>query len=132
MVYYIVCRIHPIDLNDRGEEIPEESELLDVDIILASDCVYLEVAFIPLLETLLALAKKDTVIYLAYKKRRKADKRFFQLARKKFELIEVLLSSLFSNFPLTLKNRSRMIPRGKNTIKGVCDFTYLSENKHDL
>ncbi|CAO3699803.1 unnamed protein product [Rhizopus stolonifer] len=73
-----------------GEAIPEEFELLEADVILASDCVYLEVCFIPLIETFLALSKKETLIYLAYNKRRKADKRFFQLARKKFEIIDVI------------------------------------------
>ncbi|KAG1052068.1 hypothetical protein G6F43_005775 [Rhizopus delemar] len=72
-----------------GEEIPNELSS-NVDVILASDCVYLEIAFIPLIETLLALSTKDTLIYLAYKKRRKADKRFFQLAKKKFEFTEVM------------------------------------------
>jgi hypothetical protein len=64
---------------------------LNADIILASDCIYLEVAFIPLFETMLALTNKDTsVIYLTYRKRRNADKRFFQLARKKFILEDVM------------------------------------------
>lgn len=76
-------------LFNRGEEIPNELSS-NVDVILASDCVYLEIAFIPLIETLLALSTKDTLIYLAYKKRRKADKRFFQLAKKKFEFTEVM------------------------------------------
>lgn len=65
--------------------------MLDADVILASDCIYLEIAFIPLIETLFALTEKDTaVIYLANRKRRKGDKRFFQLARKKFVFEEVL------------------------------------------
>jgi hypothetical protein len=64
---------------------------LNADIILASDCIYLEVTFVPLFETLLALTNKDTsVIYLANRKRRKADKRFFQLAKKKFILEDVM------------------------------------------
>lgn len=59
--------------------------------MLASDCVYLEIAFIPLIETFFALSEKDSaVIYLTYCKRRKADKKFFQLARKKFIFEEVL------------------------------------------
>ncbi|KAI9283214.1 putative methyltransferase-domain-containing protein [Sporodiniella umbellata] len=78
------------NLLNWGEKIPEESELLTADVILASECVYLEVCFIPLIETFLALSKKDTIIYLAYRKRRKADKRFFQLARKKFEIEDVM------------------------------------------
>ncbi|KAI8367052.1 putative methyltransferase-domain-containing protein [Blakeslea trispora] len=67
-----------------GEPILNPS-VLEADVIIASDCIYLEVAFVPLFETLLALTHKpDVVIYLSYRKRRKADKRFFQLARKKF------------------------------------------------
>lgn len=73
---------------NRGEPLPEYIKARP-DIILASDCVYLEVAFQPLLDTLDMLADKDTDIYMSYKKRRKADKRFFQMARKRFQLIEV-------------------------------------------
>ncbi|KAI8966969.1 nicotinamide N-methyltransferase-like protein, partial [Mycotypha africana] len=73
-----------------GEDVP--SHMLDADVILASDCIYLEVAFIPLIETLFALTAQkpnETVIYLAYRKRRSADKRFFQLAKKKFIFEEI-------------------------------------------
>lgn len=65
--------------------------MLNADVILASDCIYLEIAFIPLIETLFALTEKESsVIYLANRKRRKGDKRFFQLARKRFIFEEVL------------------------------------------
>jgi predicted nicotinamide N-methyase len=75
----------------RGEDIPIDSQLLNADIVLASDCVYLEMAFIPLLETFLALTtNKDTIIYLMYRKRRNADKRFFQMAKKRFEFMDVM------------------------------------------
>ncbi|CAM0143178.1 Protein-lysine N-methyltransferase efm6 [Umbelopsis sp. WA50703] len=60
------------------------------DVIIASDCVYLEIAFQPLIDTLVMLSNEKTEIYLCYKRRRKADKRFFMLARKKFTLTEVL------------------------------------------
>ena len=59
------------------------------DVILLSDCVYLETAFMPLIETLSIMSNKDTVIWFAYCKRRKADKRFFTMVKKKFDLIEV-------------------------------------------
>ncbi|KAI8639785.1 putative methyltransferase-domain-containing protein [Parasitella parasitica] len=73
-----------------GEAISNHSQVLDADVILASDCIYLEIAFIPLLETFFALTNKpSSVIYLAYKKRRNADKLFFQAARKKFVFTEV-------------------------------------------
>lgn len=71
----------------RGEPIPEN--MTRPDIILASDCVYLEVAFQPLIDTLMLLTDENTEIYMSYRKRRKADKRFFQMARKKFNLTEV-------------------------------------------
>ncbi|KAI9495872.1 putative methyltransferase-domain-containing protein [Zychaea mexicana] len=70
------------------EKVPEACRAPDV--ILASDCVYLEVAFKPLVDTLLALADKDTEIYMSYRKRRNADKRFFNMARKHFTLTEVM------------------------------------------
>ncbi|KAG2220673.1 hypothetical protein INT45_008216 [Circinella minor] len=75
---------------DWGElkDIPEACRAPDV--ILASDCVYLEIAFKPLVDTLISLANKDTDIYMSYRKRRKADKRFFTMARKYFTITEVL------------------------------------------
>lgn len=73
------------DVLNWGEAIPNMSQVLDADVILASDCIYLEVAFIPLLETFFALTNKPTsTIYLTYRKRRNADKLFFQAAKKKF------------------------------------------------
>ncbi|KAI9026440.1 putative methyltransferase-domain-containing protein [Phycomyces nitens] len=75
-------------LLDWGTPLPDHILPLP-DVILASDCVYLEIAFQPLVDTLLLLSKKETVIYLSYMKRRNADKRFFQLIRKKFILKEV-------------------------------------------
>ncbi|KAG0172536.1 hypothetical protein DFQ28_010609 [Apophysomyces sp. BC1034] len=73
---------------DWGEPLPDDANYIP-DVILASDCVYLEVAFQPLLDTLMMLADQKTDIYLSYRKRRKADKRFFQLARKKFVITEI-------------------------------------------
>jgi len=59
------------------------------DIILASDCIYLEAAFEPLVATLADVAGPDTTILLSYRKRRKADKRFFNILRKRFEFVEI-------------------------------------------
>ncbi|KAJ3050768.1 hypothetical protein HK097_008250 [Rhizophlyctis rosea] len=59
------------------------------DIILAADCVYLEAAFDPLIETLLQLSSPETQIIITSKKRRKADKRFFVKLRKVFDVVEV-------------------------------------------
>ena len=59
------------------------------DILLLADCVYLESAFQPLIETMLDLSTPTTTILFCYQKRRKADKRFFLLLRKKFHFEEV-------------------------------------------
>ncbi len=54
----------------------------DVDVVLAADCVYLEKAF-PLLEkTLIDLTTKDTLVLMSYRKRRKADTKFFRVSYK--------------------------------------------------
>lgn len=72
-----------------GEDVSES--LSNIDVVVASDCVYLEVAFIPLIETFFSLShKEDSVIYLMYRKRRSADKRFFQMARKKFDIQDIM------------------------------------------
>ncbi|VDC06214.1 unnamed protein product [Peniophora sp. CBMAI 1063] len=56
------------------------------DLILAADCVYFEPAFPLLVQTLCDLLPPDakTETYFCYKKRRKADKRFFTLLKKYF------------------------------------------------
>jgi len=59
------------------------------DIILAADCVYFEPAFPLLVKTLDDLSDQTTVIFFCYKKRRKADKRFFGFLKKKFTWKEV-------------------------------------------
>jgi len=57
-----------------------------VDYIIACDCIYLEIAFDPLVKTLWDLSNCNTIIIIGYQKRRKADKRFWKLAQKKFEI----------------------------------------------
>ncbi|KAI8615503.1 putative methyltransferase-domain-containing protein [Chytriomyces sp. MP71] len=72
--------------------IPSPPEVLQgpVNLILASDCVYLEAAFDPLLETLTELSTPGiTELLIVSKKRRKADKRFFDKLRKQFDVVEV-------------------------------------------
>ncbi|TPX51385.1 hypothetical protein SeMB42_g00456 [Synchytrium endobioticum] len=59
------------------------------DLILCADCVYLEGLFEPLLGTLEELACGTTEILLCSKKRRRADKRFFTMLKKKFHVEEV-------------------------------------------
>lgn len=61
------------------------------DVVLAADCVYLEAAF-PLLErTLMDLTDGDhpPLVLMAYRKRRKADRHFFQRIKHNFDVVEV-------------------------------------------
>jgi hypothetical protein len=57
--------------------------------------VYLESAFAPLVQTLSDLSDEHTEILFCYQKRRKADRRFFALLRKKFSWIDASVSHLF-------------------------------------
>ncbi|EPQ29388.1 uncharacterized protein PFL1_03143 [Pseudozyma flocculosa PF-1] len=59
------------------------------DVLLLADCVYLEVAFQPLVDTMLALSGPSTEILFCYQKRRKADKRFFNLLKRHFTFADV-------------------------------------------
>ncbi|KAG5651714.1 hypothetical protein H0H81_007719 [Sphagnurus paluster] len=67
------------------------------DLVLAADCVYFEPAFPLLVQTLAALvdaredrgSRGETEVLFCYKKRRKADKKFFSLLRKSFTWTEV-------------------------------------------
>ncbi|KAF8520080.1 putative methyltransferase-domain-containing protein [Gautieria morchelliformis] len=69
---------------DWGTELPS-SIPLEPDLVLAADCVYFEPAFDLLVSTLSALATSPKTEFLfCYKKRRKADKRFFALLKKAF------------------------------------------------
>ncbi|KAG6866506.1 hypothetical protein C0991_003050 [Blastosporella zonata] len=74
--------------------IPLPPSLPIPDLILAADCVYFEPAFPLLVETLCDLVdagvgEKSTEILFCYKKRRKADKRFFGMLGKAFTWTEV-------------------------------------------
>jgi len=59
------------------------------DVILAADCVYFEPAFPLLAKTLADLADQSTEVLFCYKKRRKADKRFFVFLKKYFSWEDV-------------------------------------------
>ncbi len=78
--------LHVAEL-DWGSPIP--ASIPAPDVLLLADCVYLEVAFQPLIDTMEALATSQTEILFCYQKRRKADKRFFGLLRKKFVFTDV-------------------------------------------
>ncbi|TXT06135.1 hypothetical protein VHUM_03608 [Vanrija humicola] len=70
-----------------GAELPAAIPTADADVVLAADCVYFEPAFPLLVKTLCDLAPvgKDMEILFCYKKRRKADKRFFAMLKKHFD-----------------------------------------------
>lgn len=93
---------HVAELN-WGEPVPAQEDATSVpsrpDVLLLADCVYLEIAFQPLVDTLVLLSGRTkpnvapssaaaaTVppppeILFCYQKRRKADKRFFVLLKK--------------------------------------------------
>lgn len=69
----------------RAKPLPE---LERPDIILAADCVYFEPAFPLLVATLAALVppppERAPEVLFCYKKRRKADKRFFTFLKRCF------------------------------------------------
>ena len=70
----------------RSKPLPGDLQL--PDIVLAADCVYLEAAFPLLVSTLVALVPsppdRAPEVLLSYKKRRKADKRFFAMLKTYF------------------------------------------------
>ncbi|KAF8204866.1 putative methyltransferase-domain-containing protein [Pholiota molesta] len=80
-------RVHVAELN-WGASIP--ADIPRPDVIIAADCVYFEPAFPLLVQTLSDLAEASTEILFCYKKRRKADKRFFGMLKKKFTWQEVM------------------------------------------
>ncbi|KAF5388323.1 hypothetical protein D9615_000114 [Tricholomella constricta] len=77
---------------------PLPQDISPPDLILAADCVYYEPAFPLLVQTLADLVDlqaqrgkdTDTEVLFCYKKRRKADKRFFALLKKGFSWTEVM------------------------------------------
>jgi len=67
-----------------------------IDYIIAADCIYLEIAFAPLVSALSNLCDSNTEVILSTQKRRKADKRFWTLAKKKFDVTKIPTNS-YSN-----------------------------------
>jgi len=65
---------------------PISTTIQQPDLILAADCIYFEPAFPLLVHTLSELSDSTTEILFSYKKRRKADKRFFTILKKRFFL----------------------------------------------
>jgi hypothetical protein len=61
------------------------------NVIIAAECVYFEPAFPLLMQTikdLLAL-NEEAVVYFCFKKRRRADMRFVQMAKRAFAVEEI-------------------------------------------
>ncbi|PWY99776.1 hypothetical protein BCV70DRAFT_200689 [Testicularia cyperi] len=73
-----------LNSNSNSTQVPPKP-----DVLLLADCVYLESAFQPLVDTMVELSSKDTEILFCYQKRRKADKRFFGLLKKHFTFHDV-------------------------------------------
>ncbi|SMN22207.1 similar to Saccharomyces cerevisiae YNL024C Putative protein of unknown function with seven beta-strand methyltransferase motif [Maudiozyma saulgeensis] len=94
---------------------PLAKEYRDVDLVLAADCVYLEAAF-PLLErTLLELTNQEDnqpMILMTYRRRRKADWKFFKRIKHNFDVIEVTDFSRRSQY---LKNRTHLLKLVRRT-----------------
>lgn len=85
-----------------GDILPSYTD--GVDVILAADCVYLEAAF-PLLEkTLLDLTDKDeeVLVLMSYRKRRKADSKFFSKIKKNFNVLQI---TDFNDYEYYIKQR---------------------------
>lgn len=94
-----------------GEPLPSYAKD-GVDVILAADCVYLEKAF-PLLEkTLLDMTNKDTLVLMSYRKRRKADSKFFRKIRKNFDIVPI---TDFEDYNHYLKQRTHLFQLVRRT-----------------
>jgi len=88
------------------------------DLILAADCVYFEPAFPLLVQTLSELSDSKTEILFSYKKRRKADKRFFTILKKKFTWEKVTDDpnhQIYNRETLTLMRLSKIMKPANNT-----------------
>ncbi|KAG6897221.1 hypothetical protein C0992_003419 [Termitomyces sp. T32_za158] len=92
------------------------------DLVLAADCVYFEPAFPLLVQTLCDLVdvagRKEPEVLFCYKKRRKADKRFFSILGKAFIWNEVMDDPdrvTYSREAITLLRLSRRKPSSRPT-----------------
>ncbi|KAG7448922.1 S-adenosyl-L-methionine-dependent methyltransferase [Guyanagaster necrorhizus] len=70
---------------------PTPADIPAPDVVLAADCVYFEPAFPLLVQTLCDIYENKPEILFCYKKRRKADKRFFAILKKSFSWEQVIL-----------------------------------------
>lgn len=75
---------------DWGTVLPDQVVKNPPQLVLVADCVYFEPAFPLLVQTLRELTENSSpVILFCYKKRRKADRRFFLLLKKSFDWVEI-------------------------------------------
>lgn len=85
--------LNGLEANVRVTELdwakPVPQDMRGPDLLLAADCVYFEPAFPLLCTTLCNIVAQHTEILFCYKKRRKADKRFFALLKKDFDWTHV-------------------------------------------
>lgn len=68
----------------RGSSDLTQFKSVGWDLLVLSECVYLEDTFDALLYTMYELCTLDTVVILGYIKRRKADNKFWKKAEKLF------------------------------------------------
>ncbi|KPM44745.1 hypothetical protein AK830_g1771 [Neonectria ditissima] len=85
------AKAHAMVLN-WGEPLPASVLEQKPDVILAGECVYFEPAFPLLMTTLKALLELNpaAIVYFCFKKRRRADMHFVKMAKKAFQVEEVL------------------------------------------
>lgn len=82
---------HTVTVAELNWGEPISQDIPRPDLILAADCVYFEPAFPLLVKTLTDLVPDNSVeVLFCYKKRRKADKRFFSLLKREFTWEEVV------------------------------------------
>ncbi|KAK7060266.1 Protein-lysine N-methyltransferase efm6 [Paramarasmius palmivorus] len=86
---YMNCLTSKCTVAELDWGTPAPTMISKPDMILAADCVYFEPAFPLLVQTLCDLVGEKTEVLFCYKKRRKADRRFFALLKKKFDWQEV-------------------------------------------
>jgi len=87
------CHIHSLELcwgNVEHYERALKTSSSASPLIIASDCVYWEHLFIPLIDCLLYFTSRGSRVIMSHVKRWKKDERFFRLCKKKNKTVKVL------------------------------------------